>query len=106
MTKYQFLLKKKKKENEEQLLSVYFDIPAVGYGSFMTTTEISDKLVTMGSIKKPMSMSRLGMVLQQAGFQSKRVGKAGIRGWVVRERDMDEIKANRNIEGRACQPSA
>ena len=56
-------------ENEEQLLSVYFDIPAAGYGSFMTTAEISDKLVTMGSIKKPMSMSRLGMVLQQAGFQ-------------------------------------
>ena len=82
-------------ENEEQLLSVYFDIPAAGYGSFMTTAEISDKLVTMGSIKKPMSMSRLGMVLQQAGFQSKRVGKAGIRGWVVRERDMEEIKANR-----------
>jgi len=49
----------------------------------------------MGSIKKPMSMSRLGMVLQQAGFQSKRVGKAGIRGWLVRVRDTDEIKANR-----------
>ena len=42
-------------------------------GRFMTTAEISDKLVTWGSIKKPMSMSRLGMVLQQAGFQSKRM---------------------------------
>ncbi len=33
-------------------------------GQFMTTAEISDKLVSRGSIKKPMSMSRLGMVLQ------------------------------------------
>ena len=87
-------------ENEEQLLAVYFDIPADGYGTFMTTAEISDKLVTKGSIKKPMSLSRLGMVLQQQGFQSKRIGKAGTRGWIVRERDMEEINANRNIEGR------
>ena len=35
-----------------------------GEGQFMTTAEISDKLVSWGSIKKPMSMSRLGMVLQ------------------------------------------
>ena len=27
----------------------------------MTTAEISDKLVSWGSIKKPMSMSRLGI---------------------------------------------
>ena len=87
-------------ENEEQLLSVYFDIPAAGYGQFMTTAEISDKLVIKGSIKKPMSMSRLGMVLQQAGFQSKRVNHGKLRGWLVRERDAEEINANRNIEGR------
>ena len=87
-------------ENEEQLLSVYFDIPAAGYGQFMTTAEISDKLVIKGSIKKPMSMSRLGMVLQQAGFQSKRIGKRGTRGWIVRERGLEEVNANRNIEGR------
>ena len=66
----------------------------------MTTAEISDKLVSWGSIKKPMSMSRLGMVLQQAGFQSKRIGKACTRGWLVRERGMEEVNANRNIEGR------
>ena len=87
-------------ENEEQLLAVYFDIPAAGSGQFMTTAEISDKLVSWGSIKKPMSMSRLGMVLQQAGFQSKRIGKARTRGWLVRERGMEEVNANRNIEGR------
>ena len=87
-------------ENEEQLLAVYFDIPRGGEGQFMTTAEISDKLVIKGSIKKPMSMSRLGMVLQQAGFHSKRIGKARTRGWLVRERGMEEVNANRNIEGR------
>ena len=86
-------------ENEEQLLAVYFDIPAEGKGQFMTTAEISDKLVTMGSIKRPMSLSRLGMVLQQAGYQSKRIGKTRIRGWIIYERPLDEVKINRNIEG-------
>ena len=86
-------------ENEEQLLAVYFDIPSAGSGSFMTTAEISDKLVIKGSIKKPMSLSKLGMVLQKAGFQGKRVGKACTRGWIVRERSAEEINANRNIEG-------
>ena len=86
-------------ENEEQLLAVYFDIPAEGKGQFMTTAEISDKLVTMGSIKRPMSLSRLGMVLQQAGYQSKRIGKTRIRRWIVYERPLDEVKINRNIEG-------
>ena len=53
-------------ENEEQLLAVYFDIPAEGYGTFMTTAEISDKLVIKGSIKKPMPLNRLGMLLKKA----------------------------------------
>ena len=87
-------------ENEEQLLAVYFDVPADGYGTFMTTAEISDKLVIKGSIKKPMSLSKLGMVLQQQGFQSKRINHGKTRGWIVRERDTEEINANRNIEGR------
>ena len=43
-------------ENEEQLLAVYFDIPAEGSGQFMTTAEISDKLVSWGNIKKPMPL--------------------------------------------------
>ena len=63
-------------------------------GRFMTTAEISD------TIKKPMSMSRLGMVLQQAGFQSKRMNHGKTRGWIVRERGLEEVNANRNIEGR------
>ena len=87
-------------ENEEQLLAVYFDVPSDGYGTFMTTAEISDKLVIKGSIKKPMSLSRLGMVLQAAGYQSKRINHGKIRGWIVRERDAEEINANRSIEGK------
>ena len=86
-------------ENEEQLLAVYFDVPFEGEGKFMTTAEISDKLVIKGSIKKPMSLSRLGMVLQAAGYKSKRIGKMRTRGWLVRELDSDEVNANRNIEG-------
>ena len=89
-------------ENEEQLLAVYFDIPADGYGQFMTTAEISDKLVIKGSIKKPMPLNRLGMILKKAGYLSKRIGKEGIRGWIVRERDANEINANRNIEGHTA----
>ena len=86
-------------ENEEQLLAVYFDIPAEGYGTFMTTAEISDKLVIKGSIKKPMPLNRLGMILRQAGYQSKCLnGK--VRGWLVRELDAEEINANRNINAR------
>ena len=87
-------------ENEEQLLAVYFDIPAEGYGTFMTTAEISDKLVIKGSIKKPMSMVQLGMLLKKSGFQSKQYGSSRTRGWIVRERSIDEVNANRNIEGR------
>lgn len=36
--------------------------------------------------------------LQQAGYQSKRIGKTRIRGWIVYEREQSEINANRRIE--------
>ena len=88
-------------ENEEQLLAVYFDIPAAGSGQFMTTAEISDKLVSWGSIKKPMPLNRLGMLLKKAGYQNKMVGASRTRGWIVRERGMEEVNANRNIEGQS-----
>ena len=34
------------------------------------------------------------------GFQSKQIGTARTRGWLVRVRDTDEVNANRNIEGK------
>ena len=87
-------------DNEEQLLAVYFDLPAEGNGKFMTTAEISDKLITYGNIKKPLPINQLGMVLRRAGFQPKVVGKHKTRGWIVREKTGEEVNANRNIEGR------
>ena len=80
---------------------VKIDIPRAGEGRFMTTAEISDKLVSWGSIKKPMPLNRLGMLLNKAGYQNKMVGASRTRGWIVRERGMEEVNANRNIEGRS-----
>ena len=83
-------------ENEEQLLTVYFDIPAEGKGQFMTTAEISDKLVIKGSIKRPMPLNRLGMLLKKTGYKDVRRGPQRVRGWYVYERSTDEVNANRN----------
>ena len=81
-------------DNEEQLLPILFDIPAEGKGEFMTTAEISDKLVTYGSIKKPMNTRQLGAILGKKGFTSKKVSISGasVRGWIVYKREPDEIK--------------
>ncbi len=87
-------------ENEEQLLAVYFDIPAEGKGQFMTTAEISDKLVIKGSIKHPMPMNRLGMLLKKAGYRQKCLG-GKVRGWIVYEREADDVRANRTIQARS-----
>ena len=87
--------------NEEQLLSVYFDIPAddAPNAKFMTTAEISDKLVTYGNIKKPMALPQLGIVLNKAGFKAVRKRQGGgnqLRGWIVYERTADEINIERS----------
>ena len=85
--------------NEEQLLSILFDVPAKGRGEFMTTAQISERLVTYGNIKKPMALSRLGMVLGAAGYQSTRpkIGGRLIRGWLVYQRDTDEIASLKRL---------
>lgn len=57
-----------------------------------------ERLVVRGCIKHPMPLNRLGMILKKAGYPSKRVGKQGIRGWLVYEREQSEINANRRIE--------
>ena len=64
-------------------------------GQFMTTAEISDKLVSRCSIKKPMPLNRLGMLLKKAGYRDVRRGEQRTRGWVVYERTLDEVNANR-----------
>ena len=81
--------------NEEQLLPILFDVPAEGKGEFMTTAQISERLVTYGNIKKPMALSRLGMVLGTAGYKAKKqkIGNTQTRGWIVYQRDTSEISA-------------
>jgi hypothetical protein len=87
-------------ENEEQLLPILFDVPAEGRGEFMTTAEISDRLVAYGGIKKPMSLNRLGVLLGKAGYKKKTVGKQRVRGWIVYKLNDNEINANRNINAK------
>lgn len=60
---------------------------------FLTTAQISQKLIDFGSIKRPMSLQRLGMILQKQGFCPKRVGAS--RGWLVYQSSMEEVKINK-----------
>ena len=91
-------------ENEEQLLPILFDVPAEGKGEFMTTAEISDKLVSYGGIKKPMSIRQLGMLLAKRGFQKKQVYLSGsnVRGWIVYKRHTDEIELLKKIDSHSA----
>ena len=79
--------------NEEQLLPILFDIPAEGKGEFLTTAQISERLVTYGNIKKPMALSRLGVLMSSMGYKSvqRQIGCHRGRGWIVYQRDTDEI---------------
>ena len=84
---------------EEELLPILFDVPAEGKGEFMTTAQISERLVTYGGIKKPMILNQLGVILSRVGYQSvrRRVGGSQVRGWLVYPRSMDEINANKKL---------
>ena len=86
-------------ENEEQLLPILFDTPAEGRGIFMTTAQISEHLVSYGNIKKPMSLSSLGTHLGKAGYMPVRrnINGSKLRGWIVYQRDTNEIEALRRI---------
>ena len=86
-------------ENEEELLKVYFAVPASDSmnAKFLTTAEISEKLISAGNIKRPMALSRLGMILGQHGFIASRQGTPARRGWIVYERDSEEINAERKL---------
>ena len=87
-------------ENEEQLLPILFDVPAEGKGKFMTTAEISERLITYGNIKKPMSLSKLGTLLGRANFKNKRVGKERTSGWIVYEYSQNEIESRRKLRAK------
>ena len=85
--------------NEEQLLPILFDVPAEGKGEFMTTAQISERLVTYGNIKKPMALNRLGMLLGTVGYSrvNRRIGGNKTRGWLVYQRDTDEINSLKKL---------
>ena len=85
--------------NEEQLLPILFDVPAEGRGEFLTTAQISERLVTYGNIKKPMALSRLGMILGSSGYQAvhRQIGGRRGRGWIVYQRDTDEIASIKKL---------
>ncbi len=85
-------------DSEELLLPILFDIPAEGKGVFMTTAQISEKLTTFGNIKNPMHPSRLGTILGKAGYKAvtKRIVGVLSRGWIVYQRDTEEINAIKN----------
>ena len=86
-------------ENEEQLLPILFDTPAEGRGIFMTTAQISEHLVSYGNIKKPMSLSSLGTHLGKSGYMPVRrnINGSKLRGWIVYQRDTNEIESLRRI---------
>ena len=85
--------------NEEQLLPILFDIPAEGKGEFLTTAQISERLVNFGNIKNPMALSRLGMVLGQQGYRAvtRKINDTRARGWIVYQRDTDEINTIKRL---------
>ena len=85
--------------NEEQLLDVYFAVPPTDAtnAKFLTTAEISERLIYYGNIKKPMSLSRLGVLLSQKGFLSVRRGNPSRRGWIIYERESQEVNSERAI---------
>ena len=85
--------------NEEQLLPILFDVPAEGRGEFLTTAQISERLVSYGNIKKPMALSRLGMVLCTSGYRSvqRQIGGHRGRGWIVYQRDTEEIASIKKV---------
>ncbi len=85
--------------NEEQLLPILFDVPAEGKGEFMTTAQISERLVSYGNIKKPMAIGRLGVLLGQKGYRSvqRQLGGHRARGWIVYQRDTNEIESIKRL---------
>lgn len=86
-------------DSEEQLLPILFDIPAEGKGEFMTTAEISDKLVTYGGIKKPMNTRQLGIIMGKMGYQKAQIRISGscVRGWYVYRREIEDISSAKRI---------
>ena len=73
------------------------------YNEAELSDKISERLVSYGNIKKPMAVSRLGMLLGTAGYKAVTRGtrNARIRG-IVYQRDSEEIVANKRLLVNEC----
>ena len=55
------------------------------YNEAELSDKISERLVSYGNIKKPMSVTKLGTILSIAGYKAvrKRIANIQTRGWLV-----------------------
>lgn len=84
---------------EEELLLTYFRPSFPGSQAvFMQVANILERI--NGSIRQPLSSTRLGLLMRKLGFEARKVN--GKRGYLVIERTPDEILASRKLEGQAC----
>ena len=60
----------------------------------------ADAFVTCASRGNINRFISFGMIACSSMAWESRTGKARTRGWMVRERGLEEVNANRNIEGR------
>lgn len=88
--------------SEQQLLPVYFrPCPAGTPGAlFLTVAEISAKLTMYGNLRRPMDVRQLGTLLRKMGYEPKRSGPKGQRGYIVQELSADAINASRKINAQ------
>lgn len=89
------------RESEEELLSVYLDVPAedAQNAQKLTTAEIAEKLTTLGNLRYKIPNNRLGMLLSQRGFKPVRFGTPRRRGWLVYVKEADQVNNERGILG-------
>jgi hypothetical protein len=82
---------------EEQLIQVYFAPakPGDANAKFLTTAEISSRLISYGNIRHPMDIRALSAILRKLGFIGKRDKTHSHRGFLVIEKTTAEIEMAR-----------
>ena len=90
-------------DNEEQLIPVLFDLPhkhpaGDSHTVFLTTAEIQRYLNNYGDIKRPVSITKLGMLLAKYGFEKGHTHKGNV--WRVYQYDGEEIKNMKRVDNK------
>jgi len=83
--------------SEEELIQVYFspakaDQPGAAY---LTVAEIAAKLKMCGNLSHEPDLRRLGSILKKLGYEQKRRGRSGTRGYIIYEhtdREVDNLR--------------